>query len=104
MTNEQVYCDLADELQNNIISGEYEWENIAVTMPIEGYNGFGIVVWCDEEIFEKYYTVTIRENYTPDEWGNDIICESTDTEDFEELENVVNSVLNKFYNKQYITR
>ena len=68
--------------------------------PRENYDGYGIVVWCDSEGSDKFWLVSIRENFTVDYWGREIIEDFTQTDSWEELEETVTNVLRKFYNKE----
>lgn len=100
MTIEQIYCDIADDLWDQIISDK-EWHMIASSEPIDD-NGHALVVWCDEDRDGKYFDITIRENYSENDWG-DIISEAcTQTNSFEELEEFITDMLRKFYNKTII--
>ena len=101
MTIEGIYKHLRFDLWNQIEEGK-EWFCIGTSSQIDD-SGHGIVVWCDEDSDGKYFEVTIRENYSKDDWGDvlDVMLdECSQTDDFEELEEIVVSILSKFYNKK----
>ena len=102
MTNKTIYMDIEDQLEDKINSGEYEWDSICAAIPIEGHHGFGLVVWCENSEGCNAYDVSIRKDFLLNDWDGSeaIVSESTDTDEFEQLENVINSVLNKFYSKE----
>lgn len=98
MTIEQIYCDLSDDLRWQLYELNMDWDNVASRLPIENYDGYGIVVWCYSEGSDKFWWVSIRENFTDDYWGTEIIEDFTQTDSWEELEKTVTEVLRKFYN------
>ena len=102
MTIEQIYCDLADDLRFQLYDKNMDWDNVASRLPIENYDGYGIVVWCYSEGSDKFWWVSIRENFTVDYWGREIIEDFTQTDSWEELEKTVTNVLIKFYNNEAI--
>jgi hypothetical protein len=98
MTIEQIYCDLADDLRFKLYTMGGVWSNVASRLPIENYDGYGIVVWCDEDGDGKYWLVSIRENFSDDDWGKEIFEELTIDDSWEELEGVIIKLLREFYN------
>ena len=103
MTIEQIFNSLTFDLWNQIEEGK-DWFCIGSSFPIDD-NGHGIVVWCDEDMDGKYFEVTIRENYSKNDWGDGLdirLDECSQTDDFEELEEIVVSMLEKFYNQKEI--
>ena len=98
MTIEQIYCDLADDLRFQLHTMNWDWDNVASRLPIEHYDGYGIVVWCYEDGDSKCWLVSIRENFSDNNWGSEIIEEFTQGDSWEELEEVVTELLKKFYN------
>lgn len=101
MTIEQIYKRLRFDLWNQVEEGK-DWNCIASSAPIDD-NGHGIVVWCDEDNDGRYFDITIRENYSTDDWGDllDAISEDcTYADSFEELEETVREMLSKFYKKR----
>ena len=101
MTIEQIYKHLRFDLWNQIEEGK-DWFCIASSATIDK-NGHGIVVWCDEDNDGKYFDVTIRENYSKDDWGdtlNSILEQCSSGDDFEELESIIVSMLQQFYNME----
>ncbi len=102
MTIEQMYCDLTDDLRFQLYDKNMDWDDVASRLPIENYDGYGIVVWCYSEGGDKFWWVSIRENFTVDYWGREIIEDFTQTDSWEELEKTVTNVLRKFYNKEAV--
>jgi len=101
MTVEQIYCDIADDLVDKINSGEYLWDSICSSMELEFPDyGYGIVVWChNSDVSGDYFIVSIRKtngNKDMEDW-NEIMCESTDAVDFEQLENVITRMMQKLH-------
>ena len=100
MTIENIYCYLADDLRNQMMKG-MEWWNIGTSLPIDDC-GHGIVVWCDEDRDGRYFDITIRKNYTTDDWGENLgitfeACTGSDS--FDELKEYVTQMLRDFYNR-----
>lgn len=101
MTIEQIYRQLRLDIWNQV-EEDKDWFCIGSSVAIDD-NGHGIVVWCDEDRDGKYFEVTIRENYSKDDWGDvlDVMLdECSQTDDFEELEEIVVSMLGRFYKKK----
>lgn len=99
MMTELIYKWLRFDLWNQIEEGK-DWWCIASSAAID-QSGHGIVVWCDEDNDGKYFDITIRENYSENDWGDHLDAsyeECTNTDSFEELERVVIEMLNKFSN------
>ena len=99
MTIEQIYNHLTFDLWNQIEEGK-DWFCIGSSHPIDE-QGHGIVVWCDEDRDGKYFEITIRENYSKDDWGDvldTMLDECSQTDNFEELETIVTTMLKQFYN------
>lgn len=94
-TAKELFNEVADKFSEELTNGG-RFSDIGVAARID--DNHGLVVWGDDYESEGY-VVTVRENFTEDIWGDDIICESTDTRDYEQLEVVVNSVMEKFYNR-----
>lgn len=96
MTIEQIYSQLRFDLWNQMEEGK-DWFCIGSSVAIDD-NRHGVVVWCDEDRDGKYFEVTIRENYSKNDWGDvlDVMLdECSQTDDFEELEEIVVSMLKK---------
>lgn len=98
MTIEQIYCDLVDDLRWQLYEINMDWDKVASRLPIENYDGYGIVVWCYEEGNDKCWLVSIREDFSDDWWGTEIIEELTISDSWEELEETVTKVMREFYN------
>mgnify|MGYP003509987852 CR=1 FL=1 len=102
MTIKQIYCDLADDLNFQLNTMGWTWDNVASRLPIENYDGYGIVVWCYEDCDGKGWLVSIRENFSDDDWGNEILDELTVDDSWEELEDTITRLLRKFYNMKKV--
>ena len=100
MTIEQIYCDLADDLRFQLYTMNGVWDNVASRLSIENYDGYGIVVWCYEDGDGKGWLVSIRKNFSYDDWGTEILEELTSSDSWEELEETVTQLLRKFYNRK----
>lgn len=100
MTIEQTYCELTDDLKWQLYEINMDWDNVAARLPIENYDGYGIVVWCYEDSDGRGWLVSIRENFSDDNWGKEIFEELTVSDDWEELEETVTKLLRQFYNRK----
>lgn len=100
MTIEQIYCELADDIRWQLHEANMDWDYVAARLPIENYDGYGIVVWCYSEGSDKCWLVSIRENFSDDDWGKEIFEEFTATDSWGELEMTVTEILRKFYNRK----
>lgn len=98
MTIEQIYCDLADDLRWQLYEINMDWDHVAARLPIENHDGYGIVVWCYSDGDEKCWLVSIRKDFSDDDWGTEIIEELTFSDGWDELEQTITEVLRKFYN------
>lgn len=101
MVRELIYQWLKFDLRNQIEANK-EWDCIASSAFIDA-KGHGIVVWCDEDNDGRYFNVTIRENYSIDDWGDTLDAtyeECTSTDSFEELELTVMAMLKRFYKRK----
>ena len=102
MTIEQTYCELIDDLRWQLYEINMDWDHVAARLPIENYDGYGIVVWCYSDGDVKCWLVSIRENFSDDDWGNEILEEMTFGDSWEELEETVRELLRKFYNRREV--
>lgn len=84
----QIVDNIIDSLKFNIKFAE--WENIGIRRPLESH--YAVVVWCEEDLTGKYFTVSIREHSTDTEWGKDLAniekCANYD-KDYDELRSVI---------------
>ena len=102
MTIEQIYCELVDDIKWQLYEANMDWDYVASRLPIENYEGYGIVVWCYSEGDDKCWLVSIRENFSDDDWGAEILEEFTTSDSWEELEETVTELLRKFYNRKEV--
>lgn len=107
MTDEQIFCDLKDELHDVISAGEYgTWEDVCAEMPINddfrfGYNA--IVVWGEEnDAGEKFFSVSIRKNYSQDNPGEEIHKVFSESSNYEDLESAVYKALRDVEQKRFL--
>lgn len=101
MTNEQIYCNIAGDLEEKISSNRYAWDSICSVMPLETLDGnYGIIVFCEDIISGegKCFGVDIRKDFIITDWKDSktILSERTNTDSYEELEAVIYGILNKF--------
>lgn len=99
MTIEQIYCELADDIRWQLYEANMEWDHVAARLPIANHDGYGIVVWCYSEGDDKCWLVSIRENFSDNDWGKEIFEDFTTTDNWDELAIAVTEILNKFYNR-----
>lgn len=97
MTIEQMYNALTDNLKWQLDKLNMDWDCVAARSPIENHEGYGIVVWCCSDGDGKYWLVSIRENFSDDSWGKEILEELTSTDSWDELEVTVTQLLKQFY-------
>lgn len=107
MTNEEIFCSLADELRDTLSAGVYgAWEDLCVEYAIQDpfRPGYIIVVWgreldkeresiCTE--CEKYYSVSIHRAGAEGRAEEKLLTTYSDSDDLYDLENAVYAALRK---------